>query len=221
MIYLNIPIYLVKFVKSFLTNRNFKVKVNNYMSDLNPISCGVPQGSVLGPLLFLIFIGDIPLSNEKSISYSALFADDLFSIFIFKKANKIVYNRIKLYLDSLVEWLFKWRLKMNAKKCCYTIFSGKSKTGVSLNLKLKNDTIPYNRNPVFLGITFDECLCFNKHYENLRVRALKRLNIIKIFSYKSWHLNKHTLVNLYRSLIGSIFDYSAFTVSNCSDSSLK
>ena len=110
---------------------------------------------------------------------------------------------------------------MNAKKCCYTIFSGKSKTGISLNLKLKNDTIPYNRNPVFLGITFDECLCFNKHYENLRVRALKRLNIIKIFSYKSWHLNKHTLVNLYRSLIGSIFDYSAFTVSNCSDSSLK
>ena len=116
MIYLNIPTYLIKFVKSFLSNRNFKVKIKNYLSEPSPITCGVPQGSVLGPLLFLIFIGDIPLSNEKRISYSALFADDLFSIFIFDKVNKVVSNRIKLYLDSLVEWLFKWRLKMNASK---------------------------------------------------------------------------------------------------------
>ena len=109
---------------------------------------------------------------------------------------------------------------MQAKKCCYKIFSGAGKSSVSFKLKLKNDVIPYNKNPVFLGIIFDEYLCFNKHYENLRVRALKRFNIIKIFSYKSWHLNKHTLLNLYRSLIGSIFDYSSFTVSNCSKTSL-
>ena len=69
---------------------------------------------------------------------------------------------------------------MNAKKCVYTIFS-KGNCKISLNLKLYNEIIPCNPNPLFLGIIFDECLCFNKHYEYLQERSLKRLNIIKIF----------------------------------------
>ena len=220
MIKLNIPLYLVKFIKNFLNNRSFKVKVNEAVSNSYPVTCSVPQGSVLGPLLFLIFIGDIPLSNTKNISYSALFADDLSAIFCFNKPGKIKY-KIKFYLENLVKWLFKWRLKMNASKCCYTIFSGSGGKGVHFDLQLNGDPIPYQPNPVFLGITFDENLCFNTHYSNLRVRALKRLNIIKIFSHKSWHLNYKTLTNIYRALIGSIFDYSFFTVSCVSNTCLN
>ena len=91
---------------------------------------------------------------------------------------------------------------------------------MELDLRLKGDRIPYNSNPVFLGVTFDESLCFNVHYLNLRVRALKRLNIIKIFSHKSWHLNYSTLTNIYRALIGSIFDYSFFSLACVSASNL-
>ena len=72
-----------------------------------------------------------------------------------------------------------------------------------------------------LGITFDEHLNFNKHYEILRARALKRLNIIKIFSHKSWLLSKASLVRIYGALVGSIFDYSFFTVASVSDTSLR
>ena len=100
---------------------------------------------------------------------------------------------MKAYLQSLVDWLFKWRLKMNASKCCYTIFSNGGREGIDFDLSLNNELIPYNPNPVFLGITFDEHLCFNTHFANLRARALRRLNIIKIFSHKSWHINKKTL----------------------------
>ena len=86
------------------------------------------------------------------------------------------------YLESLVEWLFKWRLKMNASKCCYTIFSATGRSKLELDLRLKGDSIPYNSNPVFLDITFDESLCFNAQYSNLRVRALKRLGLLyKLF----------------------------------------
>ena len=134
------------------------------------------------------------------MSYSALFADDLKSIFIFLKPGHIK-NIINKYLDSLTSWLSQWRLKMNAKKCCYTIFSNGGRGDLEFDLKLNSEFIPYNPNPVFLGITFDESLCFHKHFENLRARALSRLNIIKIFSHKSWHLSRKTLTCIYRALI--------------------
>jgi len=220
LIYLGVPVYIIRFIRNFLSDRFFKVKVNDTFSRSHPITCSVPQGSVLGPLLFLVFIGDIPLSNSKSVSYSALFADDLSSIFFFNKPGKIIHL-MKAYLASLVEWLFKWRLKMNASKCCYTIFSKGGRGNLVLDLRLNGESIPYNPNPIFLGITFDERLTFNVHFENLRVRALKRLNIIKIFSHKSWHLNRATLTNIYRALIGSIFDYSFFSIACVSETKLN
>jgi len=64
---------------------------------------------------------------------------------------------------------------------------------MEFDFRLNSESIPYNPNPVFLGITFDERLCFNKHFENLGARALSRLNILKIFSHKSLHSNKKTL----------------------------
>jgi hypothetical protein len=209
LIYMNVPMYIIRFVKDFLSGRTFKVKVNDKFSKEYPISCSVPQGSVLGPLLFLVFIGDIPVSGSQSISYSALFADDLGTLFFFNKQGYI-NKMVKNYLSKLDEWLFRWRMKMNPSKCNYTIFSGIGRGCLEFDLHINGGRIPYNPEPLFLGVTFDERLCFATHFANLRSRALKRLNIIKIFSHGSWHLNCTTLTNLYRALIGSIFDYSFF-----------
>ena len=84
-------------------------------------------------------------------------------------------------------------------------------------------SIPYSLNltrNLFLEIRFDESLYFNPHFENLRARALSRLNIIKIFSHKSWHLAKKNFTCIYRALVGSIFDYSFFAVACVSGTSL-
>ena len=70
---------------------------------------------------------------------------------------------------------------MNSRKCCYTIFSKNgNKNKINFKLKLSDGEIPYNPKPVFLGIIFDEYLCFNEHYKMLETRAIKRLNIISI-----------------------------------------
>jgi hypothetical protein len=150
-----------------------------------------------------------------------LFADDLGSLFYFNKGTKSMVFIINKYLKELAEWLNKWGLIMNTQKCCYTIFANSGYKKEKLNLLLNNSCIPYNKNPIFLGITFDEQLCFNLHFENLRARALKRLNIIKIFSHQSWKLNYVTLKTIYRCLVGSIFDYSFFTLSKVSDTVLN
>ena len=218
-----IPKFILIFIINFLKGRSFKVKVNKTSSEYETIECGVPQGSVLGPLLFLIYINDIPLTEDKHKSFSTLYADDLGAFFIFKK-NRNLESIINFYLIELEAWLSKWRLLMNAKKCQYTTFTSQGNLGnkkLKLKLKLYGEFIQYNPKPIFLGIIFDEYLCFKKHFESLRERALKRLNIIKIFSHKSWNLSRNTLCNIYKSLIGSIFNYSFFTFANISVESEK
>ena len=178
----------------FLSNRKFMVKVNNCLSKPCPIECGVPQGSVLGPLLFLVYINDIPIADSKTLSFSSLFADDLLVTFTFSKDTKTLEKTINLYLETLVKWLHKWRLKMNVSKCCYVIFSKSGNRSnklrgvesIRLKLNMNGENIPYNPNPKFLGVTFDESLSFNCHIETLRCRALKRTAIILLsfFSFK-------------------------------------
>ena len=77
-------------------------------------------------------------------------------------------------------------------------------------LKLYGELIPYEKTPVSLGIVFNECMSFENNTKVLKAKCAQRLNIIKILSHKSWKLNKKTLVSLYKSLIGSLIDYSAF-----------
>ena len=217
---LKIPSYLLKFIIDFLSDRKFKVSIGDSLSESGDILCSVPQGSVLGPILFLVYINDIPLADSKHVSYSSLFADDLSTIFVFRKPGRIAAT-MKKYLESLVAWLYKWRLKINASKCSYIIFAGDgSRNGTRFELFINNGRIPYDPNPVFLGITFDEFLNFRVHVEGLTIRARQRLNIIKIFSHKSWNLSHETLKGIYTALIGSLFVYSFFAVARIAETNL-
>jgi hypothetical protein len=85
MINAKIPRYIIYWTQAFLTDRKFAVKVNSTISEPCPILAGVPQGAILSPILFSIYINDIPINNKKNFSYSLLFADDLSSISFFKK----------------------------------------------------------------------------------------------------------------------------------------
>ena len=111
---------------------------------------------------------------------------------------------------------------MNADKCCYTIFSGNgNRDQILFDLNLSNGLIPYNPKPTFLRVIFNEFLCFKDHVEMLRGRALKRLNIIKIFSHRSWQLHSNTLKCIYNALIGSIFTYSFFAIARIAKTNMK
>ncbi len=74
---------------------------------------------------------------------------------------------------------------------------------------------------MIFGVTFDQYLNFNEHTNNLVMRARKRLNIIKIFCHKSWHLNHETLKGIYNAIIGSIFNYSFFIIARVSNTNIK
>jgi hypothetical protein len=213
MIEIGIPSYIILWVHFFLQDREFDVRVGNSVSLMAAIEAGVPQGSSISPTLFSVFINDIPSRFIENTAYTTLFADDLTAFFIFKNENYAALA-VKRFLLEIESWLKLWRLKMAPSKCNYTIFQKKNQSREKLKKtfspKLFGEDIPYEANPVSLGITFDERLNFKAHAKTIKRKCISRLNLLKIVSHKSWHLSKKTLITLYKSLIGSVLDYSSF-----------
>ena len=109
---------------------------------------------------------------------------------------------------------------MAPEKCNYTVFAKGNSSKNKFGFRLFGKLIPHERYPLSLGVTFDECLNFKKHVDNLRAKCIKRLNLLKILAHRSWQLNRATLISIYKSLIGSVLDYSSFMLPALS-SSLK
>ncbi|KAL4100752.1 hypothetical protein QTP88_020784 [Uroleucon formosanum] len=109
---INTPSYLFNIINSFLLNRQFAVKINDNTSNLMPISAGVPQGSKLGPILFNIYVYDIPQSPRTNI---ALFADDT-TIFTESRNIEAVATNLQVHLNTISYWCNKWRIQINASK---------------------------------------------------------------------------------------------------------
>ena len=220
MIKLNFPKYIILWLKNFLFNRLFAIRINNVKTDKFIIGAGVPQGAVLSPFLFSIYINDMPMKFLKNKWYSLLFADDLCSFYIFK-SKKTTAKQIQVYLDSIEDWLQKWRLMMAPHKCNYIVFSGNKseKNEDEFDLKIFDTKIEKSENPTFLGVRFDKYLTFKHQFKYLKEACLKRINVLKVLSNRSWGISTKTLMQIYNSLIRSLMEYSSiiyplFSISN-------
>jgi len=220
LIELKIPAYIIYWVRAFLSKRFFQVKVDDEFSALAPIGAGVPQGSAISPILFSIFINDVPANSLENDSFTLLFADDLNTFFIFRSVNTELKNKIGRYMTKVEEWLCNWRLCMAPSKCQYTVFTKSGEQDI-FGIELFGVKIPYEANPVSLGITFDRSLNFESHIKKIEEKCHDRLNIIKILSHRSWSLTPATLVAIYKSLIGSVIDYAFFVQSQLSEKGTK
>src|SRR5271170_5517985 len=111
---------LISLIHSFLSDRTQKVVIDGLASDSVQVSSGVPQGSVLGPLLFLIYINDLP---DKIKSKCRLFADD--SLIYRKILTELDYLKLQQDLDKVFDWCKKWHMKLNLDKCEHMQVSSK------------------------------------------------------------------------------------------------
>ena len=193
---------------ALLNERTFKVLVEERTSSLKKISAGVPQGGVLSPTLFSIFINDIPLATETKTSFSLLFADDLITAFNYKDRMDAQLQAQK-YLKLLAKWGNKWRLSFAPNKSNIIVFTKKRAPSL-FNLLLYDEVIPQVNETKFLGITFDSRLDFKKHINQIIESCSDRLKVVRTLPLKSWGLEPSIGMSTYKLLVRSLMEYSSF-----------
>ena len=181
-------------VESFLTGRTQRVRVGRDMSNCTDVLSGIPQGSILGPVLFTIFINDI---SENLESFCKIFADDT-KVFNISSKKDIVQKDI----DILQKWTTKWDLHFNSNKC--NVLHAGTKNECNSYVLNGVDKINVCTEEKDLGVIFDNKLSFEAHIQSTIKKANSVLGIIKrAFS----HLDKFSFVKLYKAMVRPILEY--------------
>ena len=193
--------------KSYLSGRSHYVEIDQITSSTIPNTVGMPQGSVLGPLLFTIYINDIQYSSYyfQFIKY----VDDttLFNNMIFQD-----YDIINHELNKVNHWLFVNKLSLNPQKTKYIVFQNKNKIiKNSIEVKLQNCSIEHAQNFNFLGITINQHLTWNDHIGVISNKIYKSITTLHRLKY---YLPVYTLKVLYNSLIFSQLTYGILAWGN-------
>ena len=161
----------LQWFKSYLYERKQYVYINGECSELKLISCGVPQGSVLGPLLFLIYINDLPNISNKLDLY--LFADDT-NIYYEDESLGNLEKKVNKELKNLYLWLSVYRLALNIEKTNFVIFHPFNKhLKYNETIKIHKKAITEKQSIKYLGILIDSTLSWKDHITNLSKKAIK------------------------------------------------
>ncbi len=196
-----LPINFHAILESYLSNRKFRVKYNDSKSDLCKINAGIPQGSVLGPILYLLYTADLPTSKNV---ITTTFADDT-AILVTNKNPQTASRELQNHLVEIDKWLKKWRIKVNENKCVHLTFTLNKRTCPMVSLN--GISIPQHRDVKYLGLYLDRRLTWKKHIE------MKRKQIKIKFSKLYWMVGRNSKLSLdcklllYKSIIMPIWTY--------------
>ena len=198
--FFDIPYYLLRIIGSYLSNRSQFVKFKNSYSQPFTASSGVPQGSHLGPLLFVLFINDLP--NYIKSCNILLYADD---VKIFQNVSSLTErNLIQADIDNLIRWSADNNLDINMSKCQLVIF-GKSLSYPNYNVL--NHILEPQESVNDLGVIIDRELKFNSHVLLMVNRASKRLGMVRrvCFNFK----DTSTFFLLFNAYVRPILEYAS------------
>ena len=180
----------------------------NHKSQSFQVCRGVPQRSVLVPVLFSLFINDLPASLPSTVNCS-LYADDLAIWSSFPSVPTAV-EATQGALFRLDRWSENWCLPLNPSECEASFFSVDiHQANLQPNLLLLGSRLRFNSTPTFLGVIFDRTLSFSKHVSSLKAKFFPRLKALRCISASSWGSSKESLSVLYKSFLWSLLTYAS------------
>ena len=202
--------------KHYLKDRTQYVVYNGLKSEKQHITCGVPQGSILGPLLFLIYINDLGTVSNKI--FTLLFADDS-NLFLSGKNPDQLIQEMNLELIKVIKWLEVNKLSLNIGKTHFIIFrKGNTKLTINEDLIIKSEKIKQEHHTKFLGVVLDQRLTFLNHILLVKGKMARAMGIL----YKcKKSLNQNTLLTLYNAFIYPYLNYCICVWGNTYQAYLK
>ena len=197
--------------KSYLSNRAQAVHVNSFLSDFRTYNTGIPQGSILGPLLFIIFVNCLP---DVVTCKTVMYADDT-SLMCKAKTADDLKVQLESNLKAVANWFKANKLTLNTDKTKFMIFGTNHTLNHYNDITLTFDDKFIERVDVFkyLGIKFDSNMSWSSHIDYVSGNISKRIGVVKRAKY---FLPHKTLVMLSNALVIPHFDYASSVWSNCS-----
>jgi hypothetical protein len=204
---------LYNWLINYLSDRKIRAVINGHSSNWFPTNAGVPQGSILGPLLFLIFINDITDNIESDIH---LFADDT-SLMDIMDNYLLSYAKLNRDLVKLSTWASNWQVNFNASKTVYLLVSRKLNPPPKPILILNGEDVKEVSSHKHLGLTFNSNLNWSDHISHLVVKASKCVGLLRKICRD---VPRQCLEILYKSMIRPILEYGNIIYDGSHDSVL-
>ena len=205
---LNLPRKFLKWTMGWLSNRQAFVTYNGTQSKKTTFREGVPQGSVISPLLFSLFINDITDDINDNTKVS-LFADDV-AIYVTHRNKQHITTNMQDSINNISKWSKKWKMTLSPEKCETSVFSNNNQDNTwNPNIIINNNALKINKYPKFLGVTFDQRLTFSAHVDNVAKKIKQRTNILRQLAGSDWGYDKQLLRSTYIATGRSCIEYAA------------
>lgn len=190
-------------LKSYIQERSFIVKQEDATSVPLTIKSGVPQGSVLGPFLYLLYTADLPTPDDRSVSI-ATFADD--TAILASHYNPVrASQKLQEHISKIELWLSAWRIKVNEYKSVHITFTTRRKTCPPI--QLNNCTLPQQEEVKYLGIHLDRRLTWKKHIWTKRKQLGLQLTKMYWLMGRKSKLSLDNKLLLYKTILKPIWTY--------------
>ena len=214
----NFDTNICRILNDYLKERSFYVEHGDENSMLTDICAGVPQGSILAPYLFNIFLADLPqptqsdlMQNAKMLSLS--YADDILILAShqhIKKANKALNK----YIEELTKYFSRWRLKLNPNKCECTVFKGILKylypnaRKYTPHIQIENNIVIDKQQIKYLGVVLQEKFTFKLHFDYILKKAKNVFFAYSNLIKRAKDLKSNIKINIYKQIIRPILGYA-------------
>ncbi|KAL1462246.1 hypothetical protein WDU94_014097 [Cyamophila willieti] len=196
-----LPRKMANILSSYLSERYFRIKQEDSYSELMDINAGVPQGSVLGPVLYLLYTSDMP---EEERNTTATFADDTAFLTIGHTTAEAA-SELNRTLSKFEKWTIQWRIKLNETKSVHVDFTYRNQPYVPVYIN--NQVIPFSNQAKYLGMTLDAKLKWKEHVKKKRQQLDLKYNQMRWLMGRSSPLPIENKILLYNMVLKPIWTY--------------